>query len=161
MKQHSRHSAAFSLIEVVLAIGVVAFCLLILMAMLPVGLKTQQASVQQTTANQILAQILADLRADVRLPPGQQSKESNSGFGLHGHWAQVATPDTLYFTNDGKQTTTPTLDAAFRATIKYYTPPTPGYTTSLADVSVTWPAQVDPTNGTPNGSVENWIAVNR
>src|SRR5438874_12626416 len=111
-----------------LAIGVLAFFLFAVLGMLPVSLGTQQTSTQQTTANQILAQILADLRADVRLPPGQQSKESNSGFGLHGHWAQVATPDTLYFTNDGKQTTTPTLDAAFRATIKYYTPPTPGYT---------------------------------
>jgi uncharacterized protein (TIGR02598 family) len=71
MKLGLRISAAFSLVEVVLAIGVVAFCLFAVAGMFPVGLKTQQTSTQQTTANQIVAQILADLRADVRLPLGK------------------------------------------------------------------------------------------
>src|SRR5947207_7605660 len=52
----------------------------------------------------IVAQLLADLRADVRLPPGQASKEGTADFGLHGHWAAVATPDTIYFTLDVDQT---------------------------------------------------------
>jgi len=45
--------------------------------------------------------------------------------------------------------------------ITYYAPPTPGYTTSLADIKVTWPAQVDPATGAPAGSVETFVAVNR
>src|SRR6266404_1865435 len=106
MKQRSRSCSAFSLAEVTLALGVAAFALVAVMGMLPVGLKVQQASVQQTTANEIMAAILNDLRADVVLPPGQASKEQDSGFGLHGHWALVAVPDTLFFTNDGTQTGT-------------------------------------------------------
>lgn len=163
MKLGLRISAAFSLVEVVLAIGVVAFCLFAVAGMFPVGLKTQQTSTQQTTANQIVAQILADLRADVRLPPGQASKEQNSGFNLHGHWAALATPDTLYFTNDGDQTPAGGInvspappDAVFRAKITYLLPPTT--TTSMAN---TWPAQVDPATGVPAGKVETFIAVNR
>jgi len=166
MKLRSRSVAGFSLVEIVLALGVAAFCLIAVMGTLPVAIKIQQASVQQTKANAIISQIADDLRADVRLPPGQTSKESTQGFQLHGDWAAQATPDTLYFTNDATQTgsvnqSPPPTDAVFRAKITYYTPPTPGYTTSLADIKVTWPAQVDPATGTPAGSVETFIAVNR
>lgn len=166
MRRHLQRRCAFSLVEVVLAIGVVAFCLFAVAGMFPVALKTQQTSIQQTTANEIIGQVLADLRADVRLPPGQASKEQTSGFNLHGHWAAVATPDTIYFTVDGDQTPAGGVnvgsvpsDAAFRAKITYLLPPTS--TTSLADITVTWPAQVDPATGVPNGKVEAFIAVNR
>ena len=167
MKQRSRACSAFSLAEVTLALGVAAFALIAVMGMLPVGLKVQQASVQQTTGNEIMAAILNDLRADVVLPPGQASKELDSGFGLHGHWALVAVPDTLFFTNDGNQTgsvaqgTAPPAPpgAVFRAKITYLFPPTA--TTSVANVTITWPAQVDPTTGNPAGSVGTYIAVNR
>jgi hypothetical protein len=47
----------------------------------------------------------------------------------------------------------------FRAKIAYLFPPTA--TTSVANVTITWPAQVDPTTGTPAGSVGTYIAVNR
>jgi type II secretory pathway pseudopilin PulG len=156
--------SGFSLVEITLALGVAAFCLVAILGMLPVGLKTQHAGSQQTTANAIISQILGDLRADVRLPPGQQAKsqESTAGLGLHGHWGAVATPDTLYFTNEGKQTgnlnSTPPADAAFRATITYRLPPTD--TTSLASITISWPAaQSDLTKVA--GSVETLIAVNR
>ena len=166
MRKSNRTIRAFSLAEMTLAIGVLAFCLFAVIGMLPVSLGTQQTSTQQTTANEILAQILADLRADVRLPPGQTSKEQSSGFNLHGHWAAVSTPDTIYFTNSGDQTPaggvnigSPPSDAVFRAKITYLFPPTS--TTSLADITITWPATVDPATGVPSGKVETFIAVNR
>src|SRR6266480_5453414 len=147
MKRSQPETAAFSLVEVTLALGVAAFALLAILGMLPVSLKTQQASIQQTTANQIISQIFSDLRADVRLPPGQASKacpdppdpnQPCQWSNLHGHWRNVAVPDTLYFTNEAKQTGTingsPPADAVFRATITYYGPPIPEYTTSLANI---------------------------
>jgi uncharacterized protein (TIGR02598 family) len=164
MKRPLSATAAFSLVEVTLALGVAAFCLVAVLGLLPTGLKTQQASVQQTTANHVMTEILGDLRADVRLPPGQASKEGDSGFGLHGHWAQVSTPDTLYFTNQATMTGTlnaasAPADAAFRAKITYLFPPTAS--TTVAKIIVSWPAQVDPAASTPAGSVETFIAVNR
>jgi uncharacterized protein (TIGR02598 family) len=156
MKRSPSETAAFSLVEVTLALGVAAFALLAILGMLPTTLKTQQASIQQTTANSIISQIFSDLRADLRLPPGQASHEDESGFNLHGHWALMYLPDTLYFTQEGKQTTVLT-DAAFRATITYRLPPSD--TTSLADITVTWPAQVDP--AVSAGSVTTLVAVNR
>src|SRR6266699_981445 len=172
MKRSQPETAAFSLVEVTLALGVAAFALLAIMGMLPMSLKTQQSSIQQTTANQIISQIFSDLRADVLLPPGQASKacpdppdpnQPCQWDQLHGHWRNVATPDTLYFTNEAKQTGTingsPPQDAVFRAKITYRFPPTE--TTSLADITVSWPAQVDPTTGVPAGLVTTMVAVNR
>jgi type II secretory pathway pseudopilin PulG len=164
MKRNSRTAAAFSLVEITLAMGVAAFCLIAVMGMLPAGLKIQQASIQQTTANQVLSEAAADLRASVRYPPGQANKLNSQQQALKGHWALVGTPDTLYFTNEGAQTggltpSTPPADAVFRLTLTYLLPPTD--TTSLANITVTWPAQVDPATGVPAGSVKTFIAVNR
>jgi len=158
--KHSFHKiAAFSLVEITLAMGVAGFCLIAVLGLLPVALQTQQASVQQTTANAIMAEILGDLRADVRLPPGQASKEGDSGFGLHGHWLLVSEPDTLYFTNQATLAASLDSTATFRAIITYLFPPTAS--TSVAKIIVSWPAQVDPATGVPAGSVETFIAVNR
>jgi type II secretory pathway pseudopilin PulG len=164
MKLRHCSAAAFSLIEIVLAIGVAAFCFVAVLGLLPVALKTQQASIQQTTATQILSQVAASLRAAVRYPPGLAMQLQDPDKELHGHWLNVGTPDTLYYTIEGVQTggvnpNGPPGDAVFRLTLTYISPPTD--TTSLANIIVTWPAQVDPATGTPAGSVETFIAVNR
>src|SRR5437763_2263240 len=164
LKASGSQSAGFSLVEVTLALGVAAFCLIAVLGLLPPSLKTQQASIQQTTANQIISTIFADLRADIRLPPGLESKVCGDNppcaWGdLHGHWHDVATPFTLYFTNEAKQTGTlngaSPADAVFRATIIYRFPPSE--TTTLANITVTWPAR----GGVPTGSVTSVMAVNR
>jgi type II secretory pathway pseudopilin PulG len=171
IKPPTRRTGGFSLVEVAIALGVAAISLIVLMGLLPAGLKTQQNSAEQTVANGVMTEILGDLRADLRLPPGQVSKEDanngGSGFGLHGHWAQVRTPDVLYFTNEGKWTGTlnagsPTPDAALRAKITYLFPPSAS--TSVAKIIVSWPPQIDPTAPgapVPAGFVETFIAVNR
>ena len=176
MKRPLRRTAGFSLVEVTLALGVAAICLIVLMGLLPAGVKTQQNSIQQTTANQILSQICSFLRADVRLPPGlyrqvcpdpPDPNDPCNWDQLHGHWLNVGQPpDTLYFTNAGKQTgnvpaSSPPTDAVFRVKITYNPVPPTG-STSVANVVVSWPAPVDPGNGgVPAGSVKALLAVNR
>jgi uncharacterized protein (TIGR02598 family) len=168
MKPPLHRIAAFSLVEVTLALGVAAFALLAILAMVPTSLKTQQASIQQTTGNAIMSSIFADLRADLILPPGQyRHLEEDSGYQLHGHWAGMLQPDTLYFTQEGKQTGStnqeaPPADAVFRAKITYNPVPPTG-STSVAYVIVSWPAQVNPDQpgSVPAGSVTRLLAVNR
>ena len=169
MNLRSHDWPAFSLVEVVLALGVAAFCLIAVMGMLPAGLKVQQNSIEQTTANRIMNTIFVDLRANVRLPPSKASKsqEGTAGLGLNGHWAALATPDTLFFDGTGKQMGTASTQtdpaapagAVFRAKITYLFPP--NASTSVAKIIVSWPAAVMPTTGTPAGSVETYIAINR
>jgi type II secretory pathway pseudopilin PulG len=177
MKRPLRRTAGFSLVEVTLALGVAAVCLLVLLGLLPAGVKTQQNSIQQTTANQIISQIYSFLRADVRLPPGLYKQvcpdppDPDQGCNwdqLHGHWLQVAQPpDTLYFTQAGKPTgnvnaSSPSSDAVFRAKITYNPIPPTG-STSVANIAVSWPAPVDPgqPGAVPAGSVTTTISVNR
>ena len=166
MKSPLHRVAAFSLVEITLALGVAAFALIAVLGMLPVGLKTQQASIQQTTANSIISQIEGKLRAATRVPPGQEDK-SDSKWLLHPHtgggpWDP--TPDTLFFTNEGNSAGSAlTTNSVYRATINYYAPPTPGYSTSLADITISWPPQFDPTNPASalKGKVETFVAINR
>jgi uncharacterized protein (TIGR02598 family) len=164
LKQRPSHTVAFSLIEVTLALGITAFCLLTVFALLPVALKTQQASIQQTTANTIASQIVADLSAALRLPPGQQSKQ----FNLHGHWARELHPDIIYFTKDGTYIHPGSTESqVFLAAVTYLEPP--NETTSLADITVGWPAAGIPINGDTGqpdfskgaGKVEAFAAINR
>lgn len=170
----SEQNAGFTLVEVTLALGIAAFCLVALMGLLPTSLKTQQSSIQQTTASQIISEISTFLRADVRLHPGQLSKacpdppdpnEPCDWSNLNGHWRNVAPADTMFFTNEGKPTGTVTqpnnvpADAVFRARITYITPGT--QSTSLASIRVTWPAAIDPENGVPAGSVISVLSVDR
>jgi hypothetical protein len=164
MKRSSRKIAAFSLVEVVLAIGVAAFALIAILGTLPVASKTQRAGVEQTKANAIISYIVGELRADVRLPPGLASKVQGDWSSLHGHWAAVAVPDTLFFTNDmqlisvvqGNCPAAP-ANAVFRATLYYMKPPT--LTTSIAQITVSWPAAQCLTNAA--GSIDMFAAVNR
>jgi hypothetical protein len=177
MKQRSLSCTAFSLAEVTLALGVAALAFIAVLGMMPVGLKVQQTSVQQTKANAVMSQAINFLRSDVRLPKGLASKACDSAAPgqtcdwskLHGHWLNVSIPDTLFFTNDGTQngyaqvTNPNSLPAApagavFRATITYLFPPTA--TTSIAKITVSWPAaQTDSTKVA--GSIDMFAAVNR
>jgi len=169
MKQRSRACSGFSLAEVVLALGVAALAFIAVLGMMPVGLKIQQSSVQQTTANEIISEIADELRAAIRLPPGlaaqlndldPQDKKTKT---LNSHWQLVATPDTLYYTNEGEWTggvspASAPVNTTFKATITYLAPPTA--TTSIAKITVSWPAaQSDLTKVA--GSVEMFVAVNR
>ena len=164
MKPRKAMQCAFSLVEVTLALGVAAFSLLVVLAMLPVSVKTNQASFDQTVANSIISQIAADLRAAARLPPGQVSKQFSldPSKGIKGRWDP--TPQYIYFDYDGRPTntnpnqSTAPSDVLYRATITYRQPPTD--TTSLADVRISWPAaQSDPNKVA--GSVEMFVAINR
>ncbi len=153
LKRSFRESAAFSLVKVTLGLGIVGFCVVAVLGLLAASLKTQQANIPQTTAYQIISQIFY---------------EADSGFQLHGHWAAVSMPDTLFFSNEAQLiggpysgTTDPPAPAGavFRAKITYLRPP--NASTSAANVRVSWPAQVIPATDVPAGQVETFIAVNR
>lgn len=55
--------AAFSLVEVVLAMGIISFALIILFALLPVGLKSNNDSLGESQAVNLLQALIADRQA--------------------------------------------------------------------------------------------------
>src|SRR5580765_5027525 len=81
----------FSLVEVTLALGVTAFCLITLLGMLPLGLQIHQASSSQTAAASVLSSVAADLRVTPKT--GLTSRQYNITFGV---------TKLLYFDSDGR-----------------------------------------------------------
>lgn len=57
------HRKAFSLIEIVLALGIISFALVGIMGLFPVAMKSAQESQRETRAAQIAMQIFSDLRS--------------------------------------------------------------------------------------------------
>jgi type II secretory pathway pseudopilin PulG len=58
-----RRVHAFSLVEVTLAMGVAAFCLLAVFGLMPIGVQTNRNATSQTRATNIMAAVIADMRA--------------------------------------------------------------------------------------------------
>ena len=108
MNKQTNSAGAFSLVEVALALGVAAFCLIAILGLLPAGLNTNQSSTRQTTANGILSAIVADLRAT----PGTSSQSAQFGISFQHK-------KTLYFAGDGTFSTSPGTNTIFMATVKF------------------------------------------
>src|SRR6476661_5375358 len=58
-----RRIHAFSLVEVTLALGIAAFCLIAVFGLVPVGVLTNRNATSQTRATNIMTAVVADLRA--------------------------------------------------------------------------------------------------
>lgn len=89
-----RHSQAFSLVEVVLAIGVVSFAMMAMLGTLPVGLKSSQQSRSQVATANIARQLQGELQ---QISFNTTSTDTLTVQNLAG------TP--YYFTLEGTQTT--------------------------------------------------------
>jgi len=160
-----RH-AAFSLVEVTLALGVAAFCLVAVFGLLPVGLRTNQAAVEQTVANGILSAVAADLRATPPTsPPGQavpQGSPAPNRFNIAIPANPVATapaPTTLYFSAAGQPSTLQTTDSRYRLVAAFLPNGTNAKAATFVSLQVSWPAAAPVAN--PSGSVQTFIALDR
>lgn len=143
MNKHAHGSEAFSLVEVALALGVTAFCLIAILGLLPIGLKSDQTAFEETAAIGILSAVAADLRAT---PP---VKTASGQFGIPIPGSPLATapaPFTLFFTSEGQSTTS--LDAAsrYRLTLTFPLKSSGAKTATLVNLQVSWPAAVAPAN---------------
>ena len=164
MKQQSKDG--FSLVEVTLALGIAAFCLIAVFGLIPVAALTNRNATSQTRATNITAAVIADLRA---------TPKTNSA-SLQFAIPFFTTNTTRYFdsqaqcscdsaglqkpnpaTRDCSLSWSPALQPRYRLTITWSGSTTLPY----ADVKVTWPAAADPATITPSGSTEMFAAFDR
>lgn len=143
MKKRSK--TAFSLVELTLAIGIAAFCLIAVFGLMPVGVQTNRNATSQTAATNIIASVIADMRAT----QGTTSAQYGIQFGI---------AKTLYFDGAGQFTTSLGANSRYRVNITFPSSPSG---LSYADLRVTWPAPVDPATTTPSGQVEMFAAFDR
>jgi prepilin-type N-terminal cleavage/methylation domain-containing protein len=146
----------FSLVEVVIALGIVAICLLTLMGLLASGFTRDQSSVEKSIAVNIAGAAVADLRAtpssSQSYTPGQTLYSPRFRFSLPAGTG----PQTVYVADDGTPLTgvnaalTATGSGTYRVSILGPARPT-GTAQRLASpiyVMVTWPGQADPNPAT-------------
>ena len=146
MKLRSRLVTGFSLVEVTLALGVGAFCLIAVFGLLPVGVQTNQRATSQSAAASIMANVVADLRATPKANP------TSSQFAI-----TFGTAKTLYFDGAGQFTTTLGANSRYQVNVTWNSS---GFTgLRYADVKVTWPAAATAANA--SGSSEMFAAFDR
>jgi uncharacterized protein (TIGR02598 family) len=152
MNSRIHFSPGFSLVEVTLAVGVAAFCLIALFGLLPLGLQTNQNAISQTAAASVLSSVVADLRATPKANPTSPLYEVTFG-----------TAKVLYFDGEGRSVgpTDPNANPRYRLTITFPAGPAGALAPTFASLKITWPAMADPGTTTPMGFVETFAAFDR
>lgn len=135
-RDFEKTAAAFSLVEVILALGLASFALIALVGLLSVAFRSNQDTAEETRAISILETMVADRMAS--------AKGSNSTiYGIPP--LTTANASTLYVKDDGSLSPSAT-EARFRVDIRSQ-PATgqgrPGYMHFLAS----WPAGTNPGAG--------------
>src|ERR1700758_3344318 len=64
-----RRLHAFSLVELTLALGVAAFCLIAVSGLIPIGVQTNRNATSQTKATAILSSVISDIRTTAKATP--------------------------------------------------------------------------------------------
>ncbi len=164
-----RWVAAFSLVEVTLALGIAAFCLITVFALVPVAVLTNRNATSQTRATNVMAAVVADLRSSktrstsarfgITIPSNHTLGAGSNCDRCSSCWN--AQTQTIYF--DGSGQVVASTAALYRITLTLVQNPTATSTTGALfyDVRATWPAQADPCATTPSGSVEILAAFDR
>lgn len=161
MKRDAERVQGFSLVEISIALGVAAFCLLAIVGLLQTGLASEQATVGKTAAWGILSSVSADLLAT------SPTNAVSAAYGIS--FSSSSSPQTLFFTKSGAPTgpvgSAPTTESYFRASVGLQPQVANSAAPTVARLLVTWPAATDPQPGAwpskASGAVEVTTALRR
>ena len=152
-------AAGFSLVEVMLALGLTTFCLIALLGLLPAGLQTMKETQERAAAAACLEKIAAAIR---------NTSPSGGKYTAPGGWSSLSwsiggPPVTATFTNisiTGDPVTT-MADQRLVARVRIV-PPGNALSSGGAQVSVAWPNRATWEAGTSTwshalGSLSTWV----
>ena len=158
-----RKESAFSLVEVALALGVAAFALVAVFGLLPLGVTSNQNSVEQTVAAGVATALVADLRAT---PLGAVSNSTpvlspRYGISIPGAGGGVSAAGSPLYLNEHASKQASASAARYQVNVTLTPPATGQRTATMVRILVTWPAaaSISPTNY--SGSFEVITALNR
>jgi uncharacterized protein (TIGR02598 family) len=137
---------AFSLVEVTLALGIAAFCLIAVFGLVPIGVQTNRNATSQTAATNIITAVVSDLRAT------PTASNTSSQFAI-----TFGTNKTLYFDGTGQFTILPSTNSRYQLNVTWSDSGSAGL--RYADLKVTWPAAATAANA--SGSTEMFAAFDR
>jgi Tfp pilus assembly protein PilV len=160
MSLSAKRPNAFSLVEVTLALGVASVSLLAIFALLPVGVKTNQVAIEQTASTDVLSAVAADLRATpVTTPRGGAATSPRFGIVIPSNPVGANTTTTLYFTSEGRFSTTLVPGSRYRVSVTFSPNGAEARTATFAHLNATWPAPAAPINA--EGTAEMFVALDR
>jgi uncharacterized protein (TIGR02598 family) len=127
-------SFAFSLVEVVVALGVVSFAIVAILGLMPTGLQTGRSSQDETRSPQIAQDIFASIASQAQNTyPNAIVSQSVGNFSYP--ISLTGGPYTLGANNDGQLVNPYTADLPYKITITINSAPTgfdAGYASELA-----------------------------
>jgi uncharacterized protein (TIGR02598 family) len=141
------------LVEVIIAMGIAAFCLIAMLGLIPSGLKQVKVSSEQTAATAILAAVATDIR---NTPSGSE-KSLAYGIALPTTAGASITTVNLYLNEDGKPNTSAT-SARYAIKASLVSSNNASGTTS-GNLVIWWPAAAS--LGNSQGSVETVVIYNQ
>jgi len=149
------HCGGFSLVEVVIAIGIAAFCLVTMLGLIPSGMKAVNATTEQTAATAIISEVMTDLRDT---PLGSNTSPILAiQLPTNGSTNDPAITITNYMSESGTVYTNSTsLNARYGVTCSLSNS---SMFITTARVQVWWPSTVPPAHAV--GSVEAISAIMR
>jgi len=139
--------ASFSLVEVTIALGVGAFCLIAIFGLLPVGIQQNRDSFSQTAGTTILRNVIADMRAT----PNASSTSAQ-------YHVTFGSQKTLFFDASGRATASIGPDSRYKLNISFPSS-TGAFAPTYSHLTLSWPANANPSAA--SGSVEMFAAFDR
>ena len=148
--------SAFSLVEVVIALGIAAFCLVALLGLFPSGLKSAKNTVDQTAAAGLLENVALDLRG---VPVGSNSS-SLYGITLPAVGAVSPITTNFFFNEDGGISgSSSSINARYGVLLTFTNPFS---LVTIARVQIYWPPTISTNNlGNALGVIESVFSINR
>ncbi len=182
MRKKKNSIAAFSLVEVTIALGIVVFCLVTILGLLAVGANSTHTSTVQTSAINILAAVASDVEAGPNITPSYSPATAKGTVNSGARGVKLTTPlygiqlpvggsgtttfSQIYIGDNGQVVAT--AAAALYQLNVWLKPSTTTQQETYARMLISWPAQVSVFNATgttfqtaPQGYIEDVVAINR
>lgn len=153
LKSLRTQDPGFSLVEVIIAMGIAAFCLVAMIGLIPSGLRQVKISSEQTAATAILASVVNDIR---NIPSGTNATNSLV-YGVSIPAAGLTANTFFYLNEDGSRN--PAASTARYAFSNSLTSSNNAAALTSGRALLWWPAAA--TLGNAQGSVETAINLIR
>lgn len=146
------------MVEVTLALGLAAFCLIVIFGLLPIGLNSNQAASQETEASGILSSVVADLKACPETSPtGQATQTLQYKIPVPANPVGADSSSSYYFSGDGVSSGSLQADSKYKVEVTFRTNGPSARAATLTYIKASWPAAA----ADPVGSIETLLALDR
>jgi uncharacterized protein (TIGR02598 family) len=150
-------------VEVTIALGVAAFCLIAILGLLQTGLTSEKDTVGRTAAWGMLSAVHSDLLST------SPTNSTSPIFKLALSGGSLSTPQTIYFSEAGQPTGSvgsgPTSESRYRVSIGIQSTAVNSPAPATVRLLATWPAAADPLPGSwpsrASGSFEVMTTLDR